>query len=345
MSEELQHIFDRSACISKRQMREYISGMMNREEIRAVEHHLSYCEFCSEAIEGLTNEQNASHHALDELNDQFIRDYYARQEANQAKALAVNTSSKNKKAIWLSITGIAAALLICFVGIRYFNQLKSTNNLIIADTKLEQTPIQENQPASTQKQDELVYNSTPVQDSLAHGDKEIKSVMDTSVSTIAMQAPISNSKKSIALADASLNQKTERAKKAPAIEPKNARLIAKEQQTQNNADAVPLSGASVSPQTSGNAEEADITTEENVTPNKEADKLFENGKYNAALSLYKKQMNNGEAKERQQASLMAAKCYLGLNDKATAKNILQQLADTGSGRVRRQARRLLRDIE
>jgi len=46
-------ILDSSACLSKRQLREYAGGSMSREEAFAVESHLNGCPLCSAAADGL----------------------------------------------------------------------------------------------------------------------------------------------------------------------------------------------------------------------------------------------------------------------------------------------------
>lgn len=79
--------------------------------------------------------------------------------------------------------------------------------------------------------------------------------------------------------------------------------------------------------------------------NENADDLFYDGKYSKALSVYKKQMNNTDAKKSQQAQLMAARCHLNLGQKNSAIKLLEELAERGSGSPKRQAKRLLKDLE
>src|SRR5690606_5602807 len=76
MSEQLKHIFDNSACLSKRQLKDYVNTTMSREEQYAVEHHITTCFFCSEALEGM-NRKDEALVAVDELNTNFLKDHFS----------------------------------------------------------------------------------------------------------------------------------------------------------------------------------------------------------------------------------------------------------------------------
>jgi len=72
--------------------------------------------------------------------------------------------------------------------------------------------------------------------------------------------------------------------------------------------------------------------------------LFESGNYNDALDVYKNQMNSTDRQTRQQASMMAARCYLNMGQTSFASILLESLASNGSGAQKRQAKRLLKDL-
>lgn len=46
-------IFKETTCLSEGKLREYLHGNLSQEERHRVEMHLSSCEFCSEALEGI----------------------------------------------------------------------------------------------------------------------------------------------------------------------------------------------------------------------------------------------------------------------------------------------------
>ena len=75
------------------------------------------------------------------------------------------------------------------------------------------------------------------------------------------------------------------------------------------------------------------------------DESFDKGKYSAALAHYKQQMNSGDARTRQQATIKAARCYATLGNKAKAEQLLQSVVNEGAGPERRAARRILRGME
>ena len=55
-------------------------------------------------------------------------------------------------------------------------------------------------------------------------------------------------------------------------------------------------------------------------------------------------MNSGSKTNRQQAAIMAARCYIALGQKDKAERLLQSIVDEG-GPEKRSAKRMLRDIE
>jgi FimV-like protein len=76
-----------------------------------------------------------------------------------------------------------------------------------------------------------------------------------------------------------------------------------------------------------------------------ANALYEAGNYGAAASSYKEQIGGDDKRTSQQATLMAARSYLKLGQKEKAKQLLQTLVNEGSGSQKRQAKRMLKDLE
>jgi hypothetical protein len=54
MSTPLSHIFDQSACLTVKQIKDYLNKSMTKEECHAAEHHMNNCGLCSTAVEGLS---------------------------------------------------------------------------------------------------------------------------------------------------------------------------------------------------------------------------------------------------------------------------------------------------
>ena len=59
-------IFKPTACVSQEELRQYLSGDMNRQGLRRVEDHLLDCPLCSDAVDGF---EASGEHATDDLED------------------------------------------------------------------------------------------------------------------------------------------------------------------------------------------------------------------------------------------------------------------------------------
>ena len=70
MKEQLIHILDQSVCLSRKQMKEYLSGTMQQEEMHAAEIHLNTCPLCSMAMEGF---EAHSEEALEAVSERVVR--------------------------------------------------------------------------------------------------------------------------------------------------------------------------------------------------------------------------------------------------------------------------------
>lgn len=72
----LAHMFDNSACLSKRQLRDYVNGTMADEECYVVERHANDCAFCSEALEGLSTQGAQATTYLETFSSEFLHDHF-----------------------------------------------------------------------------------------------------------------------------------------------------------------------------------------------------------------------------------------------------------------------------
>jgi hypothetical protein len=76
MKERLIHILDQSVCLSRKQMRDYLSGTMQREEMHAAEIHLNTCPLCSMAMEGFEEHSDEALAAIASLNSGFLKEHF-----------------------------------------------------------------------------------------------------------------------------------------------------------------------------------------------------------------------------------------------------------------------------
>lgn len=54
MNENFRDIFVETNCVSQQELLDYLQGRLTPEDRHKVETHLADCEFCSEALEGLS---------------------------------------------------------------------------------------------------------------------------------------------------------------------------------------------------------------------------------------------------------------------------------------------------
>src|SRR3954471_13952732 len=76
MKPELIHILDQSVCLTRRQIKDYLSGTMLPEEQHAAEVHLSSCPLCKMAMEGFEAHSEEALAAISSLNSGFLKEHY-----------------------------------------------------------------------------------------------------------------------------------------------------------------------------------------------------------------------------------------------------------------------------
>ncbi len=107
-------IFKPTACVSQEELRQYLSGDINREGLRRVEDHLLDCPLCSDAVDGF---EATGEHATDDLEDfeSFRRKLPVE---SSAKVRQLNPSGYLRQAI-----AIAAMLVVGAVA--YFSYFQA----------------------------------------------------------------------------------------------------------------------------------------------------------------------------------------------------------------------------
>lgn len=76
ISNDLQHLFDGTHCLSKRQLRDYAAGAISQEEAYAVESHLNTCPLCSAAADGMLAHFPESAEMLAEVDAGFLKEHF-----------------------------------------------------------------------------------------------------------------------------------------------------------------------------------------------------------------------------------------------------------------------------
>lgn len=372
MSEELKHIFDKSACLSKRQMKEYLAGTMTREECHALEHHITNCELCSEALEGMLAHKEEAIEAMDELNNTFIKEHFLaitpQQHNHHTNTNEQNPSGRKNYIAFYRTAGIAAALLIGFGAMWYFDLLTATHK----DNSLARVETTQETDAGairdTNKDTKQEHTEGVIDNSLAVIPPPQRKADGVAVSPVTEQTvdqpPVAlegkgeddTQKETVVNYKTPLVRKEEpgsatsagadKIEKLPARSTSDVATLSNGTYQQKEGDKRPVSTARTNSTIyAAEGVQAESARNKEKAANEEADQLYGSAKYSKALNGYKKQMDSKDKDIRQHATLMAARCYLGLEQKESAKKLLQQLVDEGSGPEKRQARRLLRSLE
>lgn len=397
-NEQLKHIFDNSTCLNRRQMKDYVSGIMTNEESHAVEVHLNTCPFCNDAVEGLFEQQEGNAvEMLAELDSDFLKDHFSLTNPQihlnsltaPAQAIPPHThylgrKKKQKTQPLFRSVSIAAALLLCFAILWYMQYGRSEktaqpiaqNIAPVNDvqTTPEQRPVaMADEPAANvvtpNTTEDLPQPSTNGTEPRAPQqlvftdtrDVESNSATDAMKDEVPAAAPAKKQEEVVVTAY-----------KVPLIdkyEPGSKTIVTSEQiekmatrTTEGVAATAPgvYSNKAGSVNIAGGRSDATgyqidgVQVKERKTKALLADSKdnllkaatqYSNKEYSAALASLKGDMESPDAGRRQQANLLAARCHIALGNKEKARKLLQNLADNGSGSEKRQARRLLRDLE
>ncbi len=384
MNERLLHILDETACLTRRQMKDYLSGNMLPEEIHAAEAHIASCPLCNMAVEGFEVHGDEAQEAINSLNSSFLKAHFdsiTPQIHLNSLSPATVVSRPKKKAKTVSLlpmTGIAAALLLA-AGLFWY--LKGDHNgeqkSMIAQREEVKTPMQAPATAPSVSTVRIADSTLPQPTTMSRTndaalDEHVPAIKEAPVAAAPAKAKEAEVRKDAEPVAATLTKAPEKPaaapvvvssrkfekplidQKAPASSTKTADRIEKAPTTSINdmallstqgyrakkGDGVSLGGGRTSNTTT--VVDGMATDEDHL---KTGDEQFGSGKYGAALKSYRSEMTSGNNKRRSQASVMAARCYINLGQKAKGIELLQQVVESGSGPQRRQAKRLLRDLK
>ena len=159
MNTQLNHIFDVSACLTRRQVKDYVSGSMIKEECHALEHHITSCPFCSEAIEGY-QAHTAAAEAAQHINASFLTAHF-QSISPQIHLNGVGSSvSRHRRSGVQPLWYTTAILLLLGLGIMWFMESHKTkssqvkaiqNDMISQQVTASQSLQDQSMPASVDK--------------------------------------------------------------------------------------------------------------------------------------------------------------------------------------------------
>ena len=374
--EQLKYIFGKSACLSPKQMKQYTRGQMTNEECHAVEVHLNSCAFCNEAVEGLFEQQegNAAEVAAT-LNTDFLKDHFSLHQPqvhlnSMAPAQPVMQAQPRRKKtvvqpLWRP-SSIAAAVLLGFGLLWYikFGQ-KAVDNAQLAQA-LPETSVSNDvsEPAVKEtQQTQALYKdvaaaSGPVQQNAQAQQGNTASsnepppspqapvVLADNVETPETKIKDGAEEETVARKPASTENVNMAPYSPPLVKADTKEVDVVQTIAANKKAKTPARQRASDTQLSEEAvSRRSYESRESAKTEMSADELYDKGKYSAALSLYKQEMNNaGSRGKRQRAAVSIARCHLAMGNKQNARNVLQAIVDEG-GPQKRTARKMLEDMD
>lgn len=379
-NEQMKRIFDQSDCLTSRQLKGYVSGSLVHEEAHAVEAHIMGCPFCKDAVEGIKEHRiDRSIDTMEAITPDFLEGHSGFTNEEVPAAIASSPTIKVAKKInvdrkrfnspqLLRTISIAATVLIA-AGVFWFIQSNSGNDDVTTAQNVttenvepvtDQVAIQDKNTTMYKAFDDTVTNSKD------------QAVAEVALDTIEQPKTLQTVEE-LAQADASADdvkyketnkegetKKPGANKKKDTIEKMPSTVAMTSGGSAKKAPAVDTRGRMGNSYTSTSVQQDDVnlippaTTQVAPTVAKDkakpepakqltADELYDQKKYSQALAKYTKQMKTADGKDREDAKLGMAKCYIAMGDKKQAESILRGMLYQNSKR-KRQAKRLLKDM-
>ncbi len=342
MKEQLIHILDQSVCLSRKQMKEYLSGSMLPEEAHAAEVHLSSCALCSLAMEGFEEHSEQALAAISALNSGFLKEHFdnispqihLNSIAHTAALPAVARKSISLQPVWRRVAIAAAAMLL--IGLVWaFQHNRNPKPVpvreIVVNSSSPSGAVGASTPATSAVERPVTAASIPPKAETPAGKsatpvvkQDVKVTPVPEVSDKQPDAPLPAKVAAVASPKPAAPDTDVKATEEPA---------ARSHAASAEKESVPVVKEKTAPPVQPAETKDDI---------ERGDESYGKGSYGAALAHYKKGMASTDSRTRYQSMLMAAQCYAALGNKAKAETLLQRVIDEGSGPERRAAKRALR---
>lgn len=368
MKEALSHILDQSVCLTRRQMKDYLTGTMLTEEQHAAEVHLASCPLCRMAMEGFEEHTDEALAAIASLNSGFLKEHYAAvtPQIHLNSVAPAMRAPRQKKVVAIPLwkTAAMAAGIVLAIGVFwYLNEHKSTPtaSAVLADnrtTSESAAPVSAATPQSFKAGDAEMMKAAPEADEAAAASSAVRKETEQTIPPLARTLPVRESnipvKQSPARPSAIGNT-------APAnttnVSTGGGRTSGTETVVDKAADnnstataesAVAVPAAPVRARASA-APPVSIKKEafkDGRSAEERADELYDNGKYKAAAKEYKNAQQDEEASRRQRAraGIQAARAYVAAGQKGKAISVLNAIIAEG-GPQKRAAKKLLRQLQ
>lgn len=331
MNKALVHIFDRSACLTRRQIREYVENNMTNEECHAVEMHLNSCPLCSDAVDGVHRQKGSgSIAAMESLDMGFLKERFAVSHpevhlnslapAQTVTYVAPKRRRGKLKARPFRHTSAVALLLVLVIGILWYKENKSGVNHAVATTVAEEPAqgiIANESPTPPQLEESQADRKADEVQAMPDNSQRPPTLVTTAGSKEEIRTPNEEEKMTTINAVYTPNNTQ------PAI-------------IKTNAKAAPVAAVTSVSKTESKPEKEQENTDIKTKSNTSKSGNIKSSKPEVDVA--------GSDKEQRQATLQTAKSYLNTGNKSEAIKLLEQLADQ-RGREKREAKRMLRSIK
>ncbi|MBS1616193.1 MAG: hypothetical protein JST06_08770 [Bacteroidetes bacterium] len=344
MKEQLLHILDQSVCLSRKQMKEYLSGAMLPEEVHAAEVHLNTCPLCRLALEGFETHSEESLQAIASLNSGFLKEHFdnispqihLNSMAPAASFNKVQVERKKSIAPFWRLASLAAGLLLLF-GVAWAWKHRQRAEIPIpgivnrqASVPIQSQPKQKAPiPGSSAASLPLSKSNQNLHTATAHDETEY---VDAGFAV-----------KKLPPQQANPNQEARKKEPNPAA--------TTEQPAQEVAPSQINSGAHYYQEYEGKDETHQVpepaAPASSIAPTSThaPSESYSKATVEKALSTYLQGMNSSDPQTRYQFMILAAQCYNALGNKSQAEALLRTVIKEAPGHERRAARRALRRLQ
>ena len=130
---ELQRIFNPSGCLTQKALDDYVAGKTSPEETRQIEHHISGCPFCSDAVEGHmeVGDADSTHQLLEDVKAKLFGE-----RETKVIGLAAATATKKKsstRALYWGIAATVVVLALSYVAVRFIIPTSNKSEISLVD--------------------------------------------------------------------------------------------------------------------------------------------------------------------------------------------------------------------
>lgn len=370
IKDDVKHLFDRSACLNKRQFDAYLSGNMITEEVYGVEHHINGCPLCSIAMDGMQQRKDALE-VVAGLNSDFIKDHFAVMPVQTGSGTSYMKTLRSKEISTRPVMTTVKVLLAvgACAAILWFVQSVGKNRSETPAEPQQEEVVNASTPPQQEEQ-QVIVEEPLMAETVTAEEGPAAATTPEPVSNEPISGPPVDNAKPATTKPTTLPAPVTAKPTVPALAKPTATTTKPVATTAKPTPAVP---SLLSPPTTVTAppvvreepreepkpvvkeapreepkpapapkkEEADDLPSDPLAAGK---MLMEKRSYNAAITRMRNEMRSTNKARRQEAVMMVARCYQALGNKERAAELLKSIVDEG-GPEKKNAKRMLKEVD